>query len=245
MKCKRLLSLLLPTAILLSGCQQVLATNHTSENILRVSRDVDSYHQTVTLKTEVKTTKETGVSEINELYSITEATLYPTDSIAYGTRIIKNNNSAPFILNMYGTNEIAFTQKNNEEWISSVTVDPIFTSIEIYPYETFVELSEIFAEKGTWIESDNEFLIDYSGVDPEINQKVSSLLKELPVSHTSYDVSISLNRSDHRLLTFSYTTEVKQGQQTTTQEINSVFSNYNAVNKQDILKKLQTFIESN
>lgn len=209
-----------------------------------ISRDVDSYHQTVTLKTEVQTTKETGISETEESYSITEATLYPTNSIAYGTHIIKNKDRTPVILNMYASKEIAFSQKNNKEWVSSATVEPVFTSIEIYPYETFIELSEIFAEKGTWIESDSDFLIDYSGVDSEINHRVSSLLEEFPVSHTYYDVSITLNRSDHRLVSFSYKTEVKQGQQTTIQEINSVFSNYNLVHKQNYLKKLQAFIES-
>lgn len=240
MKCKRLLSFLLPTAVLLSGCQQVLAADHLSENSLMLSRDVKSYHQTVSLQTEIEST----ISEKEVFYSITEATLFPEESFAYGSRITKDKDITPSKLNLYGSKkEGAFLQKDNGEWIPSATVEPIFTSLEIYPYQTFVELSEIFAEKGSWIESGEEFKIDYSGVDIDINQKVATLLGELPISKTHYHVSISLNKNSHRLTSLSYQTEVEYEQKKVTQELEISFSNYNLITEQSSSQKLQSFIQ--
>ena len=241
MKCKRLLSLLLPTAVLLSGCQQVLATDLPHEDSIVISQDIESYHQTVILQTETE-----DEDKVENLYSITEATLLPKDSLAYGSRIDKDDGITPTKQNICGSSKGAFIQKDNNEWIPAATLDPLISSLEIYPYKTFVELSKIFAEKGTYIESEEEYKIVYSGIDTEMNQQVSDLLEQFPISNTHYDVSISLDKNDFRLSSFSLLKKVQaaNGQKSVTQKLTSIFTKYNVLTKENASQKLQNFVDS-
>lgn len=229
MKCKRLLSLLLPTVVTLSACQQVMAMDHLPEEAVTIAQDVDSYHQVITIRNETETKNETGAIQKEELYSITEATLFPEESLAYGSRITKKTGIDPTKIRIYGSKEGAFQQKDNGEWEASATAEPLLASLEVLPYDSFIQLTKIFAQKGTITESNGIYTITYTGSDMEINQKISSLLQQFPSSHTVYQVTITVNKEDHHLLSFSLLTDERQanGQREVTHEINSLFSKYN------------------
>lgn len=224
LKCKRLLSLVLPTAVILSACQRVSATEIYPADALEIVNDVESYHQIVTLKNETITEQTETYS-----YSATEATIFPEDALAYGSRIVKGTNIQPKKTSMYSSQEGAYQKDDQSAWQPQGTTEPVFASLTVYPYHTFVQLAEIFTEKGTVTELEEKFEVTFSGIDAAVSQEVGLLLGKFPIAHTSYDVEIIVDKETKRMDSISVSMEVEQadGNRTTTEEITSYFSKYN------------------
>ncbi|MDE1548590.1 DUF6612 family protein [Jeotgalibaca caeni] len=225
MKCKRLLTLVLPTAVILSACQRVLATDFQPSSTVALSNDVENYHQIVTVKAETTLDQnETAVS-----YTATEATLFLDETIGYGSRITKGTDISSHKVNMYSSPSRAYQQTNQEDWQPVATTSPLFSSLEVYPYETFLEMAEIFIQNGTVAESEEEFLITYSGKDEALNREIAAALEKMPAANTSYEVSLSVDKESQHLTSFSLITETEQadGNRIVTQELTSSFSKYN------------------
>lgn len=229
MNYKRICSFVLPTVVILSACQQVSASDHLSTDSLTVSSNIENYHQIISLKNETESVNETGIPETNYTYSVTEATLFPEDTIGYGSRIEKGSALTPSKTSIYGSEEAAYQQVNSGEWFPSATVGPLYSTIEVYPYETFVKIATLFEQKGTVTETKDAYVISYYGIDEEIQRDVSEILQQFPSTGTTYDVVITLTKDNHYIQDVSFVTEVTNNEknQTVTQEIKAAFSKHN------------------
>lgn len=221
---KRLLSLVLPTAVILSACQRVSATELLPENTFQIVNDVENYHQVVTIKNETNTNEEESFT-----YSATEATLFPADALAYGSSISKGTNIPSVKTNVYSNKDGAYQKTNQSDWLPAATTGPLYASLEIYPYQTFIKIAEAFTEKGIVTEGNSDYTVTYSGIDSALNQEVSALLGKHPNAQTHYDVTVTVDKETNRLESLSLKTEVTHGDgdKVVMTEMTSHFSKYN------------------
>lgn len=222
------LSLLLPTAaLLLSGCQQVLASDDSNGERLTIRQEVTDYQQVISLK---QSTRSQNTSVIPTSHTITEATLFPQVGEGYGTRIIKKAQATPTKWNIYASKKGAFQQKNNGEWVSSATTDPLFATLEVYSYDTFAELAKLFLEEGQVTETRDEYLIAYTGSDNGLNQNIAALLNQFPTEGTSFDAAITVDKKDRHVTSFHLAIQKEQpGQEDISQqEIEAAFHKFNS-----------------
>lgn len=218
LKSKRFLLLVLPVTILLSACQSVFAIDSEPNVAVTVSNDVENYHQIVTVKNETNLN-----DELKTTYSATEAVLFPDQAIAYGSRIFKGTDMASFKTSMFSSPDAAYEKTNQEDWQAATTTGPLFSNLEVYPYASFIDMSDVFIEKGELTSLDNHYAINYFGSDPEVNRAISEILNKFPVANTVYEASISIDKETQLMTSFSLI--IKTDRQT--QEIKSHFSKHN------------------
>lgn len=222
---RRFLFVIVPAAVTLSACQRALATDIQSETALTASQDFENYHQVISVETETLTKENT----IESTYAITEATIFPEENLAYGQRVNKGTNLEAYKTSIYASDEGAYQKKNNDTWVASATPDPLFSSISVYPYETFVNLVTLFESKGTVAETDKEYIITYSGYDEALNRELSDLVQQFPVTGTKYDVTITLDKKTDYITSVQMQSETASttGKSTTNQNLSAHFSKYN------------------
>lgn len=228
MNIKRLLFVILPSAVILSACQRAFATDIQSETTLTAAENIENYHQVITIETETLTEE----NVIKSTYAITEATIFPDEALAYGQRITKGGNRDAYKTSIYASNEGAFQKENSQEWAASATPDPLFSSISVYPYETFTALVTLFESRGTVIASDDTYTVTYSGYDETLNRELSALIQQFPISGTKYDVTITLDKETDFITAIQLQSETgaTAGKRATTQSLTAQFSKYN-INK--------------
>lgn len=218
MKSKRFLALVLPVTILLSACQNVFATDSEPNVALTVSNDVENYHQIVTVKNETNSNE-----QVKTTYSATEAVLFPDQAIAYGSRIFKGTDMVSFKTSIFSSPDAAYEKTNQADWQAATTTGPLFSTLEVYPYASFLAMSEVFMEKGNLTTFEDHFEILYEGADSEVNRAISETLNKFPLANTVFDAKISVDKDSQRITSFSLT--IKTDRQT--QVINGHFSKYN------------------
>ncbi|WP_373711292.1 DUF6612 family protein [Jeotgalibaca porci] len=225
MNIKRLLFVILPSAVILSACQRAFATDIQSEVTLTAAENIENYHQVITIETETLTEENTTEST----YAITEATIFPDEALAYGQRITKGGSRDAYKTSIYASNDGAFQKENSEEWIASATPDPLFSSISVYPYETFTALVALFESKGTVVSSDDTYTVTYSGYDETLNRELSALVQQFPISGTKYDVTITLDKETDfiTVIQLQSHTGSTAGKRAITQNLTAQFSKYN------------------
>jgi hypothetical protein len=227
---KRLCSFVFPTAVILSACQQVSASDHLPTDPLTISNNIENYHQIIAVTNQTDTINQIGVAETKLNYAVTESTVFPDEAIAYGSRITKGSSSIPSKKRIYDNAQVAYQQVDNGEWEAAATVGAFFTSIEVIPYDRFVEMTQLFEEKGTISVDDNSYTISYSGVDADIQTELANILQQFPLSDTHYSANVVVDKADKRITDFHLVVEVtnQSSQQKTTQDIKASFSKYNS-----------------
>lgn len=225
MNIKRFLFIILPTAVILSACQRAFATDIQSETTFAAAKTIENYHQVITIETQTLSDSDT----IDETYAITEATIFPDESLAYGQRINKGSGIEAYKTSIYASHDGSFEKKNSEDWVPSATPDPLFSSISVYPYETFTQLVALFESRGTVVASDHEYIITYSGYDEDLNRELSALIQQMPISGTKYDVTITLDSETDFITSIQLQSETAaaKGKLPTVQKLTAQFSKYN------------------
>lgn len=224
MNYKRLLAFVIPSVVTLSACQSVLATELVPNN-LTTAENIENYHQYISIETETKQNSDT----IENTYTVTEATIFPNESLAYGSRINKNSGSEAFKTSIYTAIDGAYQKKNNEEWFLAATPEPLFSTIVVYPYESFLKLTELFESKGNVLEEKEDYIIHYNGYDEELNRELAAIMKQFPNASTSYDVEIILDKTTKQIETITLISETREddNNRVVTQHLTALFSKYN------------------
>jgi len=106
-------------------------------------------------------------------------------------------------------------------------------SLQVYPLETFIELSGIIEEYGTLELDGDEYLLSFSGSDDTMNKEINYLFQTLPSEQTDYEIAIRLDAETFYLKAFSYLSTVTQTDQKTivTTELTGEFDLYNQAKK--------------
>lgn len=200
MKRSRKSLFLLPVAtLILSGCQQVMASDHSTGEGVAIHQEVENYQQVISLTQSLESNEATETSPAPISYTITEATLFPRAGEGHGTRIIKKNEAEPVKWDLYASQEGAYQQKNNGDWSHSATADPLFATLEVFTYDTFAELAELFLERGELTENRHEYTITYEGSNPDLDTRIASLLNQFSGAGTSYEATITVSKKDNRV----------------------------------------------
>lgn len=237
--CKSLF--LLPvTALLLSGCQQVMASDHSTGEELVIHQEVENYQQVISLSQRMETEEAAETSTPPVSYTVTEATLFPKTGEGHGTRIIKKNETDPIKWDLYASQNAAYQQKNNGEWSRSATSDPTFATLEVFSYDTFTELAELFLAKGELSENRYEYIISYEGSDPELNTRIASLLNQFTGTDTAYEATITVDKEDRRVTSIDLCMKSQQPNngETYCQEIEAAFHKFNSNTLPEVPEKL-------
>ena len=231
-----LFALLLLPFSLFSACAAALPGEEVLQNLTNRSADLESYHQFVVFRT--TTTKEdlNGATAVNEQYATADATLFPEEKIGYGKRIDKNSAYPTTKSEFYVTPEVGYTRIDDADWTAYATPDVPLASLQIYPLETFIELSQIIEAYGTLELRGDEYLLSFSGSDDALNKEINYLFQTLPSEQTEYDIEIRLDAETFYLTAFSYLSTVTRTDQKTvaTTELTGEFDLY------DQAKKLKT-----
>ena len=213
---KIILSALLLPLFLLSACATALPGEEVLQNLINRSADLESYHQFVAFRT--TTTKEdlNGVTTVNEQYTTADATLFPEEKTGYGKRIDKNSDYPATKSEFYVTPEVGYVRTDDADWTAYATPDVPLASLQVYPLETFIELSQIIEEYGTLELKGDEYLLSFSGSDDALNKELNYLFQTLPTEQTDYEITIHLDAERFYLTDFHYrSTAIHPDQKTT------------------------------
>ena len=174
-------ALLFLPLFLLSACGTALPGEEVMQNLVNRSADLESYHQFVALTT--TTTKEdlNGVTAVNEQYTTADATLFPEEKTGYGKRIDKNSDYPATKSEFYVTPEVGYIRTDDADWTAYATPDVPLASLQVYPLETFIELSQIIEEYGTLELKGDEYLLSFSGSDDASEQRA-----QLPIPNPAH-----------------------------------------------------------
>jgi hypothetical protein len=226
-------ALLLLPFFLLSACGTALPGEEVMQNLINRSADLDSYHQFVALTTTTAKEDLNGATAVNEQYTTADATLFPEEKSGYGKRIDKNSNYPATKSEFYVTPEVGYIRTDDADWTSYATPDVPLASLQIYPLETFIELSQIIEEYGTLELDGDEYLLNFSGNDDAMNKEINYLFQTLPSEQTDYEIAIRLDAETFYLTTFSYHSTVMHADQKTivTTELRGKFNLYNQAQK--------------
>lgn len=210
---KLILSALLLPLSLLSACATALPGEEVLQNLINRSADLESYHQYVALTT--TTTKEdlNGKTTVNEQYTTADATLFPEEKTGYGKRIDKNSGYPATKSEFYVTPEVGYTRNADADWTAYATPDVPLANLQVYPLETFIELSQIIEEYGTLELEGDEYLLRFSGSDDALNKELNYLFQTLPTEETDYEITIHLDAESFYLTAVSYRSTVTQAAQ--------------------------------
>lgn len=225
MNYKRLLAFVIPSVITLSACQSVLATELSPNNTLAFAENIENYHQYISVETETKQNS----NIIENTYTVTEATVFPEESLAYGSRINKDSGFNAFKTSIYAASDGAYQKKNNEEWSLAATPEPLFSTIVVYPYESFLKLTELFESEGSVLENKEDYVIYYSGYDEELNRELAEVMKQFPIAGTNYEAEIVLDKATKQIETIHLVSETKEddSNRVVKQQFTALFSKYN------------------
>lgn len=233
-------ALLLLPLFLLSACTTALPGEEVMQNLVNRSADLDSYHQFVAVKT--TTTKEdlNGATTVNEQYTTADATLFPEEKTGYGKRIDKNNPYSATKSEFYVTPEVGYVRTDDADWTAYATPDVPLASLQVYPLETFIELSQIIETYGTLERKGDEYVLHFSGSDDALNKEINYLFQTFPAERTDYDIEIRLDAETFYLSDFSYRSIVTQADQkaVSTTELTGEFDLYDQAKK---LKSVPVF----
>ena len=224
--------MLLPLS-LLSACGTALPGEEVMQNLINRSADLESYHQFVSFTT--TTTKEdlNGATAVNEQYTTADATLFPEEKTGYGKRIDKNSDYPATKSEFYVTPEVGYVRTDDADWTAYATPDVPLASLQVYPLETFIELSQIIEAYGTLELSGDEYLLSFSGSDDALNKELNYLFQTLPTEDTDYEIAIRLDAESFYLTEFYYhSTAIHPDQKTTvTTELTGEFDLYDQAQK--------------
>ncbi|MGB7473492.1 DUF6612 family protein [Trichococcus sp.] len=226
-------TLLLLPLFLLSACGTALPGEEVMQNLINRSADLDSYHQFVALTTTTAKEDLNGATAVNEQYTTADATLFPEEKSGYGKRIDKNSNYPATKSEFYVTPEVGYIRTDDADWTSYATPDVPLASLQVYPLETFIELSQIIEEYGTLELDGDEYLLKFSGSDDAMNKEINYLFQTLPTEDTDYEIAIHLDAKSFYLTDFHYrSTAIHPDQKTTaTTELTGEFDLYNQAQK--------------
>lgn len=226
-------ALLLLPLFLLSACATALPGEEVLQNLINRSADLESYHQFVAFRT--TTTKEdlNGITTVNEQYTTADATLFPEEQTGYGKRIDKNSAYPAIKSEFYVTPEVGYVRTDDADWTAYATPDVPLASLQVYPLETFIELSGIIEEYGTLELEGDEYLLRFSGSDDALNKEINYLFQTLPSEQTDYEITIRLDAETFYMTAFSYLSTVTHTDQktTATTELTGEFDLYNQAQK--------------
>lgn len=226
-------ALLLLPLFLLSACATALPGEEVMQNLINRSADLESYHQFVAFRT--TTTKEdlNGITTVNEQYTTADATLFPEEQTGYGKRIDKNSGYPATKSEFYVTPEVGYIRTDDADWTAYATPDVPLASLQVYPLETFIELSQIIEEYGTLELEGDEYLLHFSGSDDALNKEINYLFQTLPSEQTDYEITIRLDAETFYLTAFSYLSTVTNADQKTIAktELTGEFDLYNQAQK--------------
>ena len=226
-------ALLILPLFLLSACGSALPGEEVLQNLINRSADLESYHQFVTFRT--TTTKEdlNGATTMNEQYTTADATLFPEEKTGYGKRIDKNSAYPATKSEFYVTPEVGYVRTDDADWTAYATPDVPLASLQVYPLETFIELSQIVEEYGTLELRGDEYLLSFSGSDDALNKELNYLFQTLPTEKTDYEITIHLDAESFYLTDFRYrSTAIHPDQKTTvTTELTGEFDLYDQAQK--------------
>nr|WP_319215677.1 hypothetical protein [uncultured Trichococcus sp.] len=230
---KTILSALLFPLFLLSACATPLPGEEVLQNLVNRSADLESYHQFVAFST--TTTKEdlNGVTTVNEQYTTADATLFPEEKTGYGKRIDKNSNYPATKSEFYVTPEVGYVRTDDADWTAYATPDVPLASLQVYPLEKFIELSQIIEAYGTLELEGDTYLLSFSGSDDALNKEINYLFQTLPTELTDYKIVIHLDAESFYLTDFHYrSTAIHPDQKTTvTTELTGEFDLYDQAQK--------------
>ncbi|PTQ84001.1 hypothetical protein C8U37_11186 [Trichococcus patagoniensis] len=230
---KIILSALLLPLFLLSACTTALPGEEVMQNLVNRSADLESYHQFVALTT--TTTKEdlTGATVVSEQYTTADATLFPKEKTGYGKRIDKDSNYPATKSEFYVTPEVGYSRTDNADWTAYATPDVPLASLQVYPLETFIELTQIIEAYATLELEGDEYLLSFSGSDDALNKEINYLFQTFPSEQTDYDIQIHLDAKTFYLTAVSYRSTVTQADQKSviTTELTGAFDLYNQAKK--------------
>ena len=166
-------ALLILPLFLLSACGSALPGEEVLQNLINRSADLESYHQFVAFRT--TTTKEdlNGATTVNEQYTTADATLFPEEKTGYGKRIDKNNPYPATKSEFYVTPEVGYVRTDDADWTAYATPDVPLASLQVYPLETFIELSQIIETYGTLERKGDEYVLHFSGSDDALNKPIT------------------------------------------------------------------------
>ncbi|MGA9519141.1 MAG: DUF6612 family protein [Trichococcus sp.] len=226
-------ALLLLPLFLLSACGTALPGEEVMQNLINRSADLESYHQFVSFTT--TTTKEdlNGATTVNEQYTTADATLFPEEKTGYGKRIDKNSDYPATKSEFYVTPEVGYIRTDDTDWTAYATPDVPLASLQVYPLETFIELSQIIEAYGTLELKGDEYLLSFSGSDDALNKEINYLFQTLPTEQTNYEIAIHLDAESFYLTEFHYrSTAIHSDQKTTvTTELTGEFDLYDHAQK--------------
>lgn len=229
MKKNLLAALLILPLLLLSACRTALPGEEVMQNLVNRSADLESYHQFVSLTT--TTTKEdlTGATVVSEQYATSDATLFPEEKTGYGKRIDKDSAYPATKTEYYVTPEVGYVQIDSADWTAYATPDVPLASLQVYPLETFIELTQIIEAYGTLELKGNEYLLSFSGSDDALNKEINYLFQTFPSEQTDYDIEIRLDAETFYLIAVAYSSTVTQADQksVSTTELTGEFDLYN------------------
>lgn len=233
MKKRLFAALLILPLLLLSGCRTALPGEEVMQNLVNRSADLESYHQFVTSKTTITKEDLNGVTTVKEQYTTADATLFPEDKIGYGKRIDKNSNYPTTKSEFYVTPEVGYVRIDAADWTAYATPDVPLASLQVYPLETFIELSQIIETYGTLELEGNDYLLRFSGSDEDLNKEINYLFQTLPSENTDYAIEIRLDAETFYMTALSYRSTVTQADQKTSvlTELTGEFDLYNQAQK--------------
>lgn len=226
-------ALLLLPLLMLSACRSALPGEEVMQNLINRSADLDSYHQFVALTTTTAKEDLNGATAVNEQYTTSDATLFPEENSGYGKRIDKNSNYPATKSDFYVTPEVGNIRTDDTDWTAYATPDVPLATLQVYPLETFIELSQIIEEYGTLELDGDEYLLNFSGSDDALNKELNYLFQTLPTEQTDYEIAIHLDAESFYLTEFHYrSTAIHPDQKTTvTTELTGEFDLYNQAQK--------------
>ncbi|CZR00767.1 DUF6612 family protein [Trichococcus collinsii] len=226
-------ALLLLPLLMLSACRSALPGEEVMQNLINRSADLDSYHQFVALTTTTAKEDLNGATAVNEQYTTSDATLFPEEKSGYGKRIDKNSNYPATKSDFYVTPEVGYIRTDDTDWTAYATPDVPLATLQVYPLETFIELSQIIEEYGTLELDGDEYLLSFSGSDDALNKELNYLFQTLPTEQTDYEIAIHLDAESFYLTEFHYrSTAIHSDQKTTvTTELTGEFDLYNQAQK--------------
>lgn len=233
---KIILSALLLPLFLLSACATALPGEEVLQNLVNRSADLESYHQFVALTTTTAKEDLNGATTVNEQYTTADATLFPEEKTGYGKRIDKNSTYPATKSEYYVTPEVGYVRTDDADWTAYATPDVPLASLQVYPLETFIELSQIIEAYGTLELDGDEYLLSFSGSDDALNKELNYLFQTLPTEQTDYEIAIHLDAESFYLTDFHYCSTVTHADQKSivTTELTGEFDLY------DQAKKLKT-----
>ena len=131
------------------------------------------------------------------------------------------------------TPEVGYIRTDDTDWTAYATPDVPLASLQVYPLETFIELSQIIEEYGTLELKGDEYLLSFSGSDDALNKELNYLFQTLPTEQTNYEIAIHLDAESFYLTEFHYrSTAIHPDQKTTvTTELTGEFDLYDKAQK--------------